>query len=153
MIRKGFKRNLTREDMWDIDSSETAENVTADLEYEWDKCVKKYFLFILKKQELYRITYRLFLESYIRKLEEDESKSKNVSAIYKANRRNNEEELILNVTHLPRQIRIESLLAFSSLSFTHFFRACRAPATRRHRSHRSFSVYAKSSVASSFRAR
>ncbi len=39
-----------------------------------------------------------FVKSYIRKLEQDESKSKNVSAIYKTNRRNNEEELILNVS-------------------------------------------------------
>jgi len=52
MIRKGFKRNLTREDMWDIDSSETAENVTADLEYEWDKCVKKYLFLVFKTVHL-----------------------------------------------------------------------------------------------------
>ncbi len=44
LIRKGFKRDLTREDMWEIDFSETSECVTDKLEFEWNQAVAKYLL-------------------------------------------------------------------------------------------------------------
>ena len=42
LIRKGFRRDLTREDMWEIDFSETSECVTNKLEFEWNQTVFHY---------------------------------------------------------------------------------------------------------------
>ena len=42
LIKKGFKRDLTRQDMWEIDSSETSEIVTKKLEREWNKGMENY---------------------------------------------------------------------------------------------------------------
>lgn len=45
LIHKGFRRDLTREDMWEIDYSETSELITNKLEYEWNRLVLMYFIF------------------------------------------------------------------------------------------------------------
>jgi len=37
LIKTGFKRNLNREDIWDIDKSESSEFVSNRLEFEWNK--------------------------------------------------------------------------------------------------------------------
>ncbi len=76
LIKKGFKRGLIRQDMWEIDSSESSEVVTNKLEKEWNKTMTKF------RQKHGNDTT---------------GGNKNVTAIYKTNTRNNEEELILNV--------------------------------------------------------
>ena len=40
LIKTGFKRNLTRGDIWDVDTSESAEYVSNRLATEWDKVAK-----------------------------------------------------------------------------------------------------------------
>jgi hypothetical protein len=37
LIKTGFKRNLSPNDIWDIDSSESSENISERLEVEWNK--------------------------------------------------------------------------------------------------------------------
>jgi hypothetical protein len=37
MISTGYKKNLTRDDMWDIDEEEKCYHLTQKLEKEWDK--------------------------------------------------------------------------------------------------------------------
>jgi hypothetical protein len=66
--------------MWEIDGSETSEVVTNKLEREWNKTMAK----------------------FRQKHGSDAAgNNKNVTAIYKTNIRNNEEELILNVSAVP----------------------------------------------------
>ena len=74
LIKKGFRRDLNRQDIWEIDSSECSEVVCNKLEREWTKTMAKF-----------------------RQKHGNDSVTKNVTAIYKTNLKNNEEELILNV--------------------------------------------------------
>jgi hypothetical protein len=37
LISTGYKKDLTREDMWDIDEDEKCEFLTEKLEKEWNK--------------------------------------------------------------------------------------------------------------------
>lgn len=36
-IKTGFKRNITRDDIWDIEKSESSEYISNRLEFEWSK--------------------------------------------------------------------------------------------------------------------
>jgi hypothetical protein len=65
--------------MWEIDCSETSEVVTNKLEREWNKTMAKF-----------------------RQKHGNETGNKNVTAIYKTNTKNNEEELILNVNEFTK---------------------------------------------------
>nr|QBP17584.1 ABCC1-X8-like protein [Brachionus rotundiformis]QNH67883.1 ATP-binding cassette transporter subfamily C member 1 X8 [Brachionus rotundiformis] len=74
LIKKGFKRDLTRADMWEIDDCESSEELTLRLEAEWNKCMEEYN------------------QAVQRPLKKDST------AIYKTTKRENEndEALILN---------------------------------------------------------
>lgn len=74
LIKTGFKRSITPNDIWDIDSSESSKYVSDKLEYEWSKKADIYIQSLSKM-----------------------STNKKVSAIYKTNlNTNHDEELILN---------------------------------------------------------
>ncbi|RNA37788.1 multidrug resistance-associated 1 [Brachionus plicatilis] len=74
LIKKGFKRDLTRADMWEIDDCESSEELTLRLEAEWNKCMDEYNRAVQTPPK------------------------KNSTAIYKTTKRENEndEALILN---------------------------------------------------------
>ena len=74
LIKKGFKRDLERGDMWEIDDCEGSEELTVKLEEEWNKHV---------------LDYERNVQQPLKK---------NTTAIYKTNNKENEndEELILN---------------------------------------------------------
>jgi ABC-type multidrug transport system fused ATPase/permease subunit len=52
LITKGFKRPLTRDDLWEIDEQESSEYVTQKLEVAWDKATKAYLEAVRKNPEL-----------------------------------------------------------------------------------------------------
>ena len=88
LIKTGFKRELTREDLWEVDESETAQNVTKRLEDSWNKKAKEYIAKIRANPELEKPP----------KVEKKKPKKKQNKAIYKANGTNKEEEVLkLNV--------------------------------------------------------
>ncbi|CAF0716997.1 unnamed protein product [Brachionus calyciflorus] len=74
LIKKGFKRDLGRADMWEIDDCEASEELTIKLENEWNK----------------------YVDEYNRNIQQP--LKKNTTAIYRTNSKVNEndEELILN---------------------------------------------------------
>ncbi len=41
MIVNGFKRNLTKQDMWQIEESESTEFLTEELEKHWNEIAEK----------------------------------------------------------------------------------------------------------------
>lgn len=42
MIVNGYKRDLTKQDMWQIDESESCDYLTRELEDEWNEMAQKY---------------------------------------------------------------------------------------------------------------
>jgi ATP-binding cassette subfamily C (CFTR/MRP) protein 1 len=83
LIHKGFRRDLTREDIWEIENSETSQVTTQKLEIEWNKHVNAYEK-ELRGDRGGDTTSRIT------------SKKTNASARYKTNPDANDEELILN---------------------------------------------------------
>jgi hypothetical protein len=45
LIKTGFKRNLKSDDIWEIDKSESSENISTRLEIEWNKKANMYVIF------------------------------------------------------------------------------------------------------------
>ena len=46
IIIKGFSRNLTKMDMWQIEESESSEYLTQELEKHWNEVAQKYLFFV-----------------------------------------------------------------------------------------------------------
>ena len=49
IIVKGFRRNLTKMDMWQIEESESSEYLTQELEKHWNEVAQKYLFFFCCK--------------------------------------------------------------------------------------------------------
>ena len=79
LIRKGFRRALNRDDMWDLDFAESSASVTGKLEKEWNKRVAQY------------------VDEMNSNGTGDRELKQRATALYKTNLRNNEDQLILNV--------------------------------------------------------
>ena len=45
----GFKRDLTREDLWEIESDESSQYLTNKLELIWNQASKRYLHYLKKK--------------------------------------------------------------------------------------------------------